>query len=741
MTCPVIPLPASVAPAPGQFILTTATPVRVASTDLEPVAVYLRGRLHGAEKAMCAGAVETASAPGIELRLDRTLPDEEAYALNIDAAGITLAGGGSAGCFYAVQTLLQLLPAEVAAMGLATGRDYGLSCGKYRDAPALGWRGMHLDCSRHFFPPDFIRQYIDLLALHKMNRFHWHLTDDQGWRLEIARYPALTQVGAWRDRTVAGHTSDHPRHYREERHGGFYSQREVRDIVAYARERHIEVVPEIDIPGHAAALLAAHPELACRHGEFQVESHFGIFPDVLCSKEETFAFLEQVFAEMAAMFPGDYVHIGGDEVVKTAWRACAHCQQLIRDRGLGNEDGLHGYFVARVAEILRGLGKRVVAWDEVLDGAVSRDTTVMCWNSRAGRRALEAGYPVVMTPVDTVYFDFYQSTSRDEPRAIHGLSTLGKVYHYQPQPGDLAAAEGGRVLGAQGNVWSEYLPTGDDVCYAALPRMSALAEALWCGERRDWPDFCRRLPGLLERFDSLGIPAARSVYKPMAGVAEPYMDKLHGVLRCEMAGVRVHYTTDGSAPHAGSPRYEGPIEVSGYMILRAVGIDANGRAHGDERLHLAAHRALRKPVYRFREEGLQQAPDLALLTNGCRGNERIFHYHEWAAFDGAEVDIVLDLEQAQPVTSLAFNTQAGAHRQLPRPAGVRLCGSVDGVNWHNLAQLDGAEIPADGGVTLRCGGAAQRYLRLRLDNNLTYYNPETRRDQRATLYLDELVVY
>ncbi|MBN7795055.1 beta-N-acetylhexosaminidase [Parahaliea mediterranea] len=741
MSCPVIPLPARATPASGGFVLTAATPVRVASGDLEPVAAYLRGQLRCASHAARADAASAASPPGIDLRLDPALSGAEAYALHIDEAGITLAGGAAAGCFYAAQTLLQLLPVEVAAGGLVAGRDYHLSCGEYRDAPALGWRGMHLDCSRHFFPPDFIRRYIDLLAMHKMNRFHWHLTDDQGWRLEIARYPALTRIGAWRDRTVAGHTSDHPRRYREERHGGFYSRREVRDIVAYARERHVEVVPEIDIPGHAAALLAAHPELACRRREFQVESHFGIFPDVLCPREETFAFLEQVFTEVAELFPGDYVHIGGDEVVKTAWRECAHCQQLIRDRGLGDEDGLHGYFVARVAEILRGLGKRVVAWDEVLAGAVSRDTTVMCWNSDAGRRALEAGYPAVMTPVDTVYFDFYQSTSRDEPRAIHGLSTLGRVYHYRPQPAGLGGGEGGRVLGAQGNVWTEYLPTGDAVCYAALPRMSALAEALWCGERRDWADFCGRLPGLLARFDGLGVPAARSVYKPMAGVAEFSIDRLRATLDCEMPGVALHYTTDGSAPHAGSSRYTEPVEVSGYTILRAVGIDANGELHGDERLHLVAHRALRKPVYRFRDEGLQRAPELALLTNGCRGNERIFHYHEWAAFDGAEVDIVLDLEQALPVTSLAFNTQAGAHRHLPRPAGVRLCGSEDGVHWRALARLEGDAIPADGGVTLCCDGEPQRYLRLRLDNSQGHYSPETRREQRATLYLDELVVY
>ncbi|WP_116367509.1 beta-N-acetylhexosaminidase [Parahaliea mediterranea] len=747
---PVVPAPHHSAAGEGECHLTRQMAVRAQTPELQAMAAFVARSLalvSGAPAAKAADGVDAADTTA-QLALDASLASAEHYHLQISPQQVRLSGGGVPGVFYALQTLLQLLPPDVALRGLPAQGACTLACASISDGPALGWRGMHLDCARHFFPRDFILRYIDLLALHKLNRFHWHLSDDQGWRFPSRRFPRLTEVGAWRERTVDGHTSNPGRSYREQPHGGYYSEDDIRAVVAYAAERQITVIPELDIPGHAAALLAAYPEYACGPradgAPYQVEAHFGIFPDVLCPKEPTFAFLEQLLAEVVALFPGDYVHIGGDEVVKTAWAGCPHCQQLIREHGLGDENGLHGYFVARVAGILEKLGKKVLGWDEVMDGGVSGDTTIMCWNSNAGERALAAGYPVVMCPVDRVYFDFYQSTSLDEPAAIHGLTPLRAVYDYSPAA--LAAgATAGQLLGAQGNIWSEYLATPEAVCYTALPRLSALAESLWRGEGRQWADFCRRLPALTRRLRALGYTVADSHYKALL-TPDTRRD---GTLRVQLAGgvpgVRCRYTLDGAAPDAANASASGTasptwLEIDRECVLRACGETPEGAPCGDERLHVVPHLALHRPVYYWRDEGLQQAPELALLTNGWRGNERIFHYHEWVVFDAERVDIVLDLERVRRVRRLRFNLEAGAHRQLARPAAVEVLASAADQKWQALARLDAAALDASGAVDIDLGHCALRYLRLRLHNSRRYYSPETRQRQRMPLYLDELVL-
>ncbi|GAB3274581.1 family 20 glycosylhydrolase [Parahaliea aestuarii] len=730
----VTPAPQHFAAGEGECRLHRQMAVHTSDPSLQALAGFVAHSLALAPEG-------SAAAPALYLALDAALPGPEHYHLLITPQQLTLSGGGVPGVFYALQTLLQLLPPAVSRQGLPERGDCAVACASFRDGPALGWRGMHLDCSRHFFPRDFILRYLDLLALHKLNRFHWHLSDDQGWRFPSRRFPRLTEVGARRERTVQGHTSNPDRRYREQPHGGYYSEDDIRAVVEYAAQRQIAVIPELDIPGHAAALLAAYPEYACgprADGEpYQVETHFGIFPDVLCPKEETFHFLQQLLEEVVALFPGDYVHIGGDEVVKTAWRNCPHCQQLIRDQDLRDEDGLHGYFVARVAGILEGLGKKVLGWDEVMDGDVSRDTTIMCWNSNAGERALQAGYPVVMCPVDRVYFDFYQSTSLDEPAAIHGLTPLRRVYDYHPAT---PAGESGRLLGAQGNIWTEYLATPEAVSYAALPRLCALAESLWRGEGRQWPDFCRRLPALTSRLRQLGYRVADSHCKPLLTLDERRDGKLRVKVASDVPGVITRYTLDGAAPDAASPACTDWLPIEQECLLRATGQTPDGTLYGDERQQLAPHLGLHKTVYRWREEGLQQAPELALLTNGCRGNGRIFHYHEWAVCAEELADIVVDLEQPQVLTTLRFNLEAGAHRRLARPAAIEVLGSSEDQQWQTLAHVDGATLPADGAVQLDLGALRLRYLRLRLDNSRRYYSPETRQLERMPLYLDELVL-
>jgi hexosaminidase len=412
------------------------------------------------------------------------------YVLSVADNGVAVSASTTAGLFYGLLTFGQMLSAVD-----AHGGELTIPCLEISDYPRFGWRGMHLDVSRHFFPVDFIKKYIDLLARHKMNVFHWHLTDDQGWRIEIKRYPRLTEVGAWR--TESG----------GQVHGGFYTQGEARDIVEYARRRYVTVIPEIELPGHASAALAAYPEYSCTGGPFHVVTQWGVFDDVYCpGKEVTFKFLEDVLAEVAGLFPGPYVHIGGDECPKVRWNDHGLCQSRMKAESLANADALQAYFVSRIARHLGNLGKRLVGWDEILDGGAPPEAIIMAWrNAEKGTEAARSGHGVVMTPMSHCYFDHYQG--RDgEPKAIGGYTPLEKVYFFEPIPADMQPDMAQHVLGAQGNVWTEYMPDANHVEYMVFPRLCALAEVLWSPQdNRSLPNFLERLRLHLKRLDTLNV--------------------------------------------------------------------------------------------------------------------------------------------------------------------------------------------------------------------------------------------
>lgn len=672
----------------------------------------------------------------VAFTLDANLDHPEAYRLQIGSDDIHITAAAPAGAFYAAQSLIQLWQAgKVEASAWLPVVDI-------HDQPAYQWRGMHLDCSRHFFDIEFVKRYIDLLALHKYNRFHWHFCDDQGWRLQSETFGRLTEVGAWRERSVVGHTANRERTYEEQRHGGYYSHEDIREVVRYAGQRHIEVVPEIDIPGHGAALLAAYPELSCQGGEYRVEEHYGIFPDVLCPSEKTFEFLRQLFTELADLFPYEYVHIGGDEVIKDAWRQCPSCQALMQEKQLHHVDQLHGYFVQRVEAILADLGKRAIAWNEVMEGDVSTATTIMCWTGLdACRDALLAGHQTIMTPVECTYFDFYQSTSLDEPQAIHGLATLKDVFDYDPLPPGVTEELRSNILGAQANVWTEYLRTPHAVEYACLPRMSALAEVTWTGPERDWNHFCERLPGLLQYLELRHYTVAHSVYKPRITTG-PIDSGLELTLACDMPGMDIYYTLDGSKPGPDSPRYDQPLQINHNSVLRACSVEpVTGQIFGDERAHLAIHKALHRPLYRLFENQMTPAEDLSRLTDGRLGTERIFHGFEWTQFTEEHTDLAVDLGSATEVLRVELNFEAGAHRTLFFPSQVEILVSRDGACWDHFSTVTAAQISESGSLALEADPVVARYVRLKIDNSDTHYGPEQRRLITRPVHLDELVVH
>lgn len=446
------------------------------------------------------------SAPaGIRFLVDETL-SEEAYSLEIDKLGVTLTSAGPAGAFYAVQTLIQLaVPAKP-----GPGAFIEIPEASIQDAPAFRYRGLHLDVGRHIYPVAFIKQYIDLLARYKMNRFHWHLTEDQGWRIEIKKYPRLQEISAFRKETLIGHLNDEPAKYDGQPYGGFYTQEEIREVVQYAQDRFVTIIPEIEMPGHAQAAIAAYPELGCTREPVEVCTKWGIIENVYCPSDATFTFLENVLTEVMELFPGEYIHIGGDECPKDQWKANATCQAIIREHELRDENHLQSWFIQRIERFLNKHGRKLIGWDEILEGGLAPNATVMSWRGeKGGVEAAQMGHEIIMTPTDFCYFDSYQSEKPDEPLAIGGLIPLEKVHSYNPVPASLTPEQARHVLGAQGNVWTEYMKTPRQVEYMVYPRMQALAEVVWTGKNRpDFDDFLKRLRPHIEWMQAAGMQPA-----------------------------------------------------------------------------------------------------------------------------------------------------------------------------------------------------------------------------------------
>jgi hexosaminidase len=514
-----VPWPQTVAPRSGAFTVDRGTRV-VLPEPAHPEVRAIAAFLSEAIRASTGAAVPVVEVPGgraagktlsLVLEAGTDSASREAYRLTVTPGNVRLSSATPRGLFLGVQTLRQLLPVPGA-------RGRTIPAVEIADAPRFAYRGMHLDVGRHVFPVSFVKKYIDLLALYKFNTFHWHLTEDQGWRIEIKRYPKLTEVGGFRNATLVGHSRDRPARYDSTRYGGFYTQAEVRDIVAHAQSRYVTIIPEIELPGHSQAALAAYPELACTPGPFEVATRWGIFEDIYCPKEETFRFLEDVLLEVTQLFPGEYIHIGGDEAPKKRWRESPLAQEVIRREGLKDEHELQSWFIRRIERYLNAHGRKLIGWDEIIEGGLSPTATVMYWRDRkdAGvgvhaeqdpaKLAASQGNNLIMTPNQSLYFDHYQADPKGEPLAIGGLTPLEEVYAYEPVPAGFTPEEARHVLGAQGNVWTEYMKTPEHVEYMVFPRLLALSEVVWSPkEARSWSAFTRRLPAHLRRLDAMGV--------------------------------------------------------------------------------------------------------------------------------------------------------------------------------------------------------------------------------------------
>jgi hexosaminidase len=498
----IIPMPVRVEALEGSFVL-TADAVIVAGAGTLEKAEQLAGLLRPTTGFALPVLEESSGVPAIHLMLDDRLKGlgSEGYELEVATSGVKLRSSSLTGLFYAGQSFCQLLPVQIFS-GVKVDMVWQANAVSVSDQPRFGWRGVHLDCCRHFMPLEFVFKLLDLMALHKLNTFHWHLTEDQGWRLEIKKYPKLTEVGAWRAQTIIGHGYQEAPNFDGQPHGGFYTQDQARAVVEYAAALHITVVPEIELPGHAQAAIAAYPELGNTGTQLNVGERWGIIEHVYNPNESTLGFLQDVLTEVLEIFPSTYIHVGGDECPKNEWKASPVAQARMQELGLHDEEELQSYFIRRMDAFLTARGRKLIGWDEILEGGLSPNATVHSWRGEEGGiEAARQGHDVVMAPQSHVYFDHYQAADQSsEPLAIGGFSPLEKVYGYEPIPAELSGQEAKHVLGSQAQMWTEYVPTSSHAEYMLFPRLCALAEVLWTpAKSKDYGGFSGRLLPHLER--------------------------------------------------------------------------------------------------------------------------------------------------------------------------------------------------------------------------------------------------
>jgi hexosaminidase len=522
-----------------------------------------------------------AKAAGFELEIVDRMPEEnfiafmnagmptERYVINAKPHGVFIDYGDGAGAFYAVQTLFHLLPTEIYAQERQKGIDWTVPCCSIDDAPRFKYRGMHLDVCLHYFDFEFLKRYIDIMAAHKVNRFHWHLTEDQGWRIEIKKYPLLTEKGQWRKETVVGSLFSGV--YDGIPHGGYYTQEQVKELVQYAAERYVTIIPEIELPGHALAAIACYPELSCGlEDHYETATKWGVFKQVYCTKESTFKFLEDVFDEVFELFPSELIHIGGDECPKASWKACPHCQSMIKKLGLKDEFELQSYFVTRMEKYINSKGRQIIGWDEILQGGLAPNAKVMSWlGEEGGIKAAQQHHEVVMSPHQKYYLDYWQADPYTEPLAMGGPTTLKMMYDYEPVPDVLTSQEARYIIGVEGCVWTEYMPTPERVEYMAWPRMCAIAETGWTQADTDWDGFTRRLEKHLGRLDGMNVGYCKAFFNPMIVFHKDTKHNMVVSMTVDAPGAEIRYTLDGSAPTIDSPKYEIPFSINRSQVVSA----------------------------------------------------------------------------------------------------------------------------------------------------------------------------
>lgn len=691
----IIPQPVSLIQNDGDFIIDNNTSLQYSPTDknLQDAAHFFASFIKN------ISGIELSSNSHknkfIEFRLSKTAEiGDEGYLLNVTPSSVVITANTRAGIIYGMQSVFQTLPA------IRTNAVLQVPCMEVKDYPRFKWRGMHLDVCRHFFSPDFVKEYIDLLASYKMNVFHWHLTDDQGWRIEIKKYPKLTSVGAWRVDENDKVWGDRPqaKEGEPETYGGYYTQQQIKDIIQYAKERNVTIVPEIEMPGHSAAAIAAYPFLSCSQKP-QLPMTGGNYKDVssvLCvGNDSVFTFMENVLTEVINLFPSQYIHIGGDEVDKTSWKNCPKCQALKTKLGLKNEEELQSYFIKRIEKFIVSKHRKMIGWDEILEGGLAPEATVMSWRGESGGiAAAKMNHDVVMTPGTPLYFDHYQANPATEPLAIGGFNTLKMVYDYNPVPQQLQGGYEKYILGAQANVWAEYITTPAYVEYMVLPRMVALAEAVWTPlNEKNWDSFNERLQSQFKKFGQLGINYCKGNFR--ADIKPAIQDgKLYASLFSEIYQSEIFYTTNGEDPTLQSEKYTAPVSIDSTLTLKAViAVDGKIMSKVPAQQSFVMDKAVGKNVvYTNPVSPYYMADGPNSLTDGVRGTDNVGKY--WHGFAGKDLIATIDLGQEENIHTISIGCLQHYRDWIMMPQWVKFEISDDGKNFTEVQTVNN-DIPQD----------------------------------------------
>lgn len=668
------------------------------------------------------------------------IPDWEAglkenYHLTIDEKNISiLAEGNSAGAFYAIQTLIQLLP-------VGKNKSLKIPCLQIKDSPRFEWRGMHLDVCRHFFPVDFIKKYIDMMAMYKMNTFHWHLTEDQGWRIEIKKYPKLTQVGAWRKGTMVGAYSDQK--YDSTLYGGFYTQEEIKEIVTYASNRHVTIVPEIEMPGHSVAAIASYPWLSCTGKQIDVERGWGVYEDVYCTKDSTFQFLQDVLDEVISLFPGKYIHIGGDESPKTRWKVCPTCQAKIKSEHLKDEHELQSYFIKRIEKYVNSKGKQIIGWDEILEGGLAPNAAVMSWRGTdGGIAAAKQKHKVVMTPGSHCYFDHYQAFPVDEPLAIGGYTPLEKVYNYEPVPDVLTVEEQQYIMGAQANVWTEYIIHQKEVEYMTMPRMAALAEVLWTKkELKNETNFLERLQQHFKLLDVYPVNYAKAIYKVEQKInssAKPQTIELE--LNANPSLGTIYYTTDLSEPNSNSLKYKSPLQLTKDVTIKA-GLFSDDQVKGkisscNYNINKATNKAitLKTPPSKFYNYG-----GGFTLVNGVTATTPRIN-DQWLGWNGNDLETIINLEKSETISSITVGFLKEELNWIYLPKEIEFFTSNDGVQFTSIGKQTAENINQERFAIINIKPTKAKYVKIVATNFGKIPSGKPGAGEDSWLFCDEIQI-
>jgi len=620
--------------------------------------------------------------------------DQEGYILNVDSDKITITAKSNAGFIYGLETVRQLLPVAIESKTVVDNVSWVIPNLNIKDQPRFKWRGLMLDLSRHFFDKNYIKKIIDGLAMHKMNVLHLHLVDDQGWRMEIKKYPKLTEVGAWRVDQEDAHWDARNTTKPGEKgtYGGFLTQVELKEIVKYAQAKNVEIIPEIEMPAHVTSAIASYPELSCFDTPVGVPSG-GLWPitDIYCAgKESTFEFLENVLLEVMDIFPSKYIHIGGDEATKTNWKACPHCKKRMKSEGLHDVEQLQSYFVKRIEKFINSKGKKLVGWDEILEGGLAPDATVMSWRGvKGGVEAAKQGHDVVMTPGTHCYFDHYQGPQNEEPLAWGGHTPLSKVYTFDPIVDSMTEEEAAHVLGGQANLWAEYIPTEAQSEYMIFPRLAALAETVWSPkELRNWDDFSTRVTTLFERYEYLGINYAKSAYLVTADTQINIETKaVEVLLKNEFSNSDIRYTLDGSVPNNASIKYEKPIKLTKTTNINASLFENDKPVGKMFNKTIKFHKAIGKKVsYNEIYSDSYQGAGSFGMVNSLRGTKN-FHDGQWQAWLDKDMQVIIDLEQQTEVQQVTVGSMENQGPGIYYPSKVTILVSNDGETFQEVGTI------------------------------------------------------